>query len=404
MYNKVDNRELWGFFALCGILFLLFPILGIIIAALFAIKAENRQLVLFLIVLLILYLSALNTTKVPASDMRVYLRMYDSVPQNGYHNTLMFLSKGSTTKDVGYASLVYLLYYIFLGNHYLFIFTVSILTLSFFFVAIYKFGVKYEFPSYLIIAELLVIAFFTQYFSLTFHLVRQELATSIFFYALTFRHLSIKRFILWSIVASSIHSSIVAIIIFSIIPFMNQELTMKNMVVLVGGALSFAVLASSFGSFLLDNYELEGSIGYSVSRMAEAGGGEQDAVIISRIIYVFSALMLILSVIEMFKNRGQVVYPEVINLCFVWSVLVLGMSVSPLLQKRFYFIEYNFLPFMIFLFSRHNPQLLKVVCACAVLFFGVRFYAILNNAFQYAPFEEALTEPFFMLINMNHNY
>lgn len=404
LYSQVDSRERFGFFALCGILFLLFPVLGIIIATFFAIKIENRQLILFLLVLLVLYLSALNTTKVPVSDMMVYLRMYNSVPQNGYHNTLMFLTKGSTTKDVGYASLVYLLYYIFSGNQYLFIFTVSIFTLSFFFVAIYKFGIEYGFPSYLIVAELLAIAFFTQYFSLTFHLVRQELATSIFFYALTFRHLSIKRFIVWSIVASSIHSSIVAIIMFSIIPFMNQELTVKKMAILVGGALSFAVLASSLGAFLSDNYELEGSIGYSVSRMAEAGGGEQDLVKMSRIIYVFSALILILSVIEMFKNKGKVVYPEVINICFVWSVLVLGMSVSPLLQKRFYFIEYNFLPFVIFLFFRHNPQLLKVVCICVVFFLEVRFYANLNNAFQYAPFEEVLVEPFFKLINFSPTY
>lgn len=401
LYSQVESRDLWGYYILCGILFFLYPILGIFIASLFAIKTESRQVLLLLIVFLVLYLSALNSTKVPVSDMRNYLRMFNAVPSSGYSDTLLYYARGGgAAKDMGYSTLVYILYYLTFGNQNAFIIIVSSITFSFYFIAIYKFCVKYELPIYLIVSELLVIAFFTQYFTLTFHLVRQELATSIFFYALTFRSSSIKKYIIWSVVASTMHSAIVAIVIFSIIPYMNQELTKKRIVILVGIALSFIFIVSNVGVFLLDNIELEGSFEYSVSRMAEAEGASDGLNKSSGTIYIYSALMTFLSIIEILKNKGNVTYPLIVNLCFVWGVLVLGLYGSPLLQYRFYFMEHNFLPFVVFLLFRHNSIILKMVCFCTVLFFIVRFYVSLNNVFQYVPSEEALTEPFFGLINM----
>ena len=400
-YVQIDKRYQWGFFILCGGIFLFFPVLGIITATLFAIKTRSNQLILFMLWLLVMYFSALNTTKVPAGDMEAYLDMFNSVPRNGYYRTLEYLSfNAAIVKDVGYASLVYLLYYIYGGNQYLFIFTISVVTFLPFFMAIYKFGVEYEQPKYLIVAELLVIAFFSQYFSLTFHLVRQELATSLFFYALTYRHSSIRNFIIWGIVAASIHSSIIAIIIIAIIPFMTQELTMKEIVILVVGALSFLFILSYFGSFLMDNYELEGSIEYGVSRMADAEGAQDETKGSSSIVYVFSGLMVLLSVWEMFVNRGSVTYPLVVNLCFFWSVLVLGLFGSPLLQYRLFFIEYNFIPFIIFLVFRNNPLLLKMVCFCLVIFLVFRFYSGLNKVFQYVSIEDAMTLSFISLIKI----
>ena len=90
LYSQVDSRDRLGFFVLCGALFFLLPIMGIIAAMFFAIKTDNKQLILFLIVLLVLYLSALNTTKVPKSDMVNYLEMFNSVPNNGFTNTLYY--------------------------------------------------------------------------------------------------------------------------------------------------------------------------------------------------------------------------------------------------------------------------------------------------------------------------
>ncbi len=400
LYSQVDSRDRLGFFVLCGALFFLLPILGIIAAMFFAIKTDNKQLILFLIVLLVLYLSALNTTKVPKSDMVNYLEMFNSVPNNGFTNTLYYGTRGrGGAKDLGYTLLVYVLYHITFGNQYMFIFIVSAITFSFYFFSVYKFGVDNNLPVYLIVSELLVIAFFTQYFSLTFHLIRQELATSLFFYALTFRVSSIKKFIVWSVVASTMHSGIIVMIFFSFLPFMGQELSIKRIIVLICLALGFATLASKMGTFMLDNYELEGTAEYNVTRMAEMVGA-QDRVQSTGLLYVFSAALLLFSSIEMIRNRGNVVYPLIVNLCFIWSVLVLGMSVSPLLQYRFYFMEFNFLPFVTFLLFRRNPKILKAVCFCVVIFFVVRFYAILNHVFYYVPIEEALCDPFFMLINI----
>ena len=348
-----------------------------------------------------MYFGALNTTKVPESDMLSYIDMFNSVPHNGYANTLLYnVREGSAAKDLGYSSLVYVLYYVLFGNSYLFIFMISSIIFLFYFIAIYKIGVEYNLPAYLIVSELIVIAFFSQYFSLTFHLVRQELATSLFFYALTFRTSSIKSYIVWCVVASLMHSAIIVIVLFSFVPFIKQELTIRGMAVLVGIAIFFFTLASTLGTFILDNYELEGTVEYNVARITQMSGA-QDKVKSSGILYIFSLGLLSLSAFEMIRNKGNVVYPLIVNLCFIWCVLVLGMAVSPLLQYRFYFIEFNFLPFLGFLLFRHNPKLLKAICFCTVSFLMVRFYASLNNVFQYATIEEALAKPFFLLLRVS---
>ena len=240
MINSVykQNEQLSATLIVALLVFMLNPLIGILLTAIQAISKNRLDLIKVLIVLLILYLSALNTTKTPDSDMWEYINMFLQVPKAGFMKTLGYLSNSDSPKDVVYSGSVYLLYYLLLGNEYLFIFLVSSLSYAFIFAAIYKFGKRYKLPIFLIVAQVMTLAFFTQYFSLSF------------FYALTFKEYSLKKFLIWSAIAAMVHSTILVIIMLSLIPFMGRHLNKKEILILVVYAASFIALFSALGDFI----------------------------------------------------------------------------------------------------------------------------------------------------------
>lgn len=399
IYVKKDSLTLM--MTVSGLVFIINPLLGILTASFYAINNKGSNSVKIVIALLVLYLSALNTTKTIDGDMVEYIDMFDSVPFNGFIGTLQYTSFGMMAlKDVGYGSIVYLLYYILFGNQYLFVFIVSSIIFSLVFLSIYKLSTEYKFPNFLIVSQLLVLAFFTQYFSLSFHLVRQELATSFFFFALSYKSQSFKKYLFWCVVAITFHSSIIVIVLISSMPFMMHRLTIKKVVLLLVFALSFVFISTIIGSYL-SGFVLGGQMGDNVSRMANIVGAEDTSGdSFAKTITLFSSLMLVLSIIEVFRKKNSA-YPIVVNLCFVWCALVLGLTAAPLIQYRFFFIIYTFIPFIIFLVFKSNKVFLKLSCFIVVSFLIFRFYYNLNNVFYYVPIGEAIFDPYFMLIRLS---
>lgn len=382
------------------ILFLLNPLAGILTAALCACSYKNDNSIKLLMVLAMMYLCAMNTTKIPENDMYRYLAMFENVPYNGFYGTLIsFNHSAAAVKDAAYGTLVYLLYYITLGNQYLFIFIVSFLGYWFMFMAIFKFGKESKLPNYMIVTQVLILSFFTQYFSMTFHLVRQVLAACIFIYALTFRNTSFARYILWCIVAIATHSSIVLIVAFSFVPMMKRRLKMVEIVYLALFAAFSVIIISSFAEFLLDTIELEGSMEYTLNRAANMEGAEDSTGAIKFVGFVLTIITIILFYIE-WKRSDKMLYPLVVNLALVIALMTLGLSDSPLLQKRFFFYIYSLLPFIYLILVRRVKDFAKPLCFMTVAFLLYYFYATYDKVFEYVPVEEALLNPYPLLIKL----
>lgn len=396
-----QQQEIWTSILLSSIVFLINPLVGILIATFRSIYSSQSQPIVLVLVLTAIYLSALNTTKMPVSDMAVYLDMFQKVPQNGFQKTLSYLSTLGDSKDVAYSSIVYLSYYLFEGNQYVFIFIISFVSFTLAFLSIYKFGIDNEEQNYLVIAKIFTLAFFTQYFSLSFHLVRQELATSIFFFALTFKADSLGKYLMGCIIAVLVHSSILVIVLLSLIPFMNRILKIREIMYLVLFSTSFIIVFSSISSFLLLRWSMSGELLKNVMRLSEMQG-MQDAsnVMGANIIILFSLFLGILSLMEILRKQ-ETMYNIITNLCFVWSILILSLAASPLLQYRFFFIEYTFLPFMLYMPLYSKSTLLPYLCFCVVSFLIIRFFMTFNNVFQYTPLEGALLDPLFMLMKLS---
>lgn len=382
---------------LVALVFIINPLLGIFLASLIAIGNKSIDGVKPLMVFAILYLCALNTTKVPESDMVRYLQQYELVPSVGYWETVMW---AGTVKDILYSTLVYLLYYATFGNHYFFIIVITFIEYWFIFMAIYKFGKEYNLPKYIIVVEVLILSFFVQFFSLTLHLIRQMLATCIFFYALTFRNTSIKKFWLFSIVAMGFHSSVGVLVLLSVIPATKRRLKSFEIGYLILFALFFVVILSFFAHFILGSFDVGGSVEYTLSRAANMEGAQDNTAGMSRIGLVFSIATIILCMIERGEKK-EMKYPVIVNIAFVMAFIVVGLSASPLIQYRFFFFLYSFFPLLLPLFMRKNEIVSKTICIMAVALMMVWFYARLNHVFEYAPVEEALLYPYPMLIQLS---
>ena len=382
------------------ILFLFNPLGGIIVAALCACFYKNDNCIKLLMILAMMYLSAMNTTKVPENDMYRYLAMFENVPYNGYYGTLIsFNHSAAAVKDAAYGTLVYILYYLTFGNQYLFIFIVSFLGYWFMFMAIFKFGKESKLPNYMIVTQILILSFFTQYFSMTFHLVRQVLATSVFFYALTFRVSSVKKYLAWCFLSASIHSSIVLVIAFSLLPMMTRRLKSIEIGALALFAAFSVFIISSFAEFLLDTVEFEDSMEYTLNRAANMEGAEDSTKGLQLLGIILTLVSMALCLIER-NMKKKMIFPIVVNMGLAMSFMTFGLSASPLLQYRFFFYMYSFLPFIYLIIVRKAKGFAKPLCFITVALLIFRFYITYDKVFEYVPVEEALLNPYPLLIKL----
>ncbi len=397
-FAKQRNDETIILFS--SVLFLINPLISILLTAYFAYTYKSEKFIKVLMIFSMLYLCALNTTKVPENDMMRYLESYQRVPRFSLEG---FLMRSGLMKEVAYQTLVYILYYVTIGNQYLFIFVVSFLGYWFMFMSIFKFGKEYNLPIYIIVTEVLFLSFFLQYFSLTFHLIRQVLATSVFIYALTFRNTSFWRYLLFCFFAILFHSAVGILVFLSIIPIMKRRLKMKEIGLFIVFAAFCIIILTTFASYALFILESEESnqMTYALSRVAGMEGAHDSTTFgLGRLSISLSIIMIILCMIERNKKKAMY-YPVVVNVCLVMSFMILGLSASPLVQLRFFFFVYSFLPLLFPIFLREKINISKAICFVTIVVLIVLFYARLNHVFEYVSEEEALLLPYPSLIKLS---
>ena len=345
--------------------------------------------------LLAFYLCAINSTKIPESDMVGYLEMFSEAKVNGLENTIRFWDNDKI-KEIAYGTFVYLSHFILGGNRSLFIAVITFLTYFFIFKAIYLMDNNKKIRNnYIIIAATISVAFFTQYFTLTAHLIRQILATSIFMYAVSLRINKQRIHWFWLAIAFSVHNAVGVLIALSMTPYIKRK---PNL---------FTILIFSILIFLFTTYfpkiagVLENMVdSYALQRAAKAEGASDGLEIdIIAAFIVFIPLGLI-SIINSFKKRPEIP-PIFSNLAIMLILLVVGLSFSPLLQYRFFFFAYSFIPFIIPYLFKSETIYSKLYCfAFSSLFIFRFFYTFEEITFEYAPLDVIIIAPYWELLQI----
>lgn len=377
------------------VIFLINPFLGIMGTAWRIIK--NRKYFswsIMLILMIAFYMAAINTTKIPVGDEEIYILNFKSVPNNGFWGTLSISSIDGSPKEVLYGVFIYSLYYLLFGNETLFIFVTSFLIYYLFLLSICKFSKEYKTPLYITISGILVITFFTQYFNLTAHLIRQFLATSFFFYGLSFRKKNQRKSILLTLLSFGVHSTMAVLIVISLIPNINSFLSYKKLFLCIIGAFTITTFLPIIAGTMLESLFSgdSGTLGYGLARAAGSEGlkdaGEPNALIIN----LFTIPLLLLSLWGI-KIQTKIVAPLILNMCLIMCLFVLSLSFSPLLQYRFFYILFYFLPFVLFIPFHKNLSLSKSLSFIVCLFLIIRFYLTYDTIWDYVPIYGALLYP-----------
>lgn len=384
------------------LLFLLNPVFSICFIAFNAVKNNRKEYLLLFAIVVALFASGINVTKIPAGDQVAYLLQFQQVRSEGFISTLMFGSRGSMREPL-YGLYVFFCNYLFLESSKAFFFCTSFLIFLFHYLAMINIGKKYDYSNYLIISGIIVLTFFSQFFSLSLHLVRQLLATGVVFYAISLKILNDKKYICWMLIAFFIHSTSILPAILSFLPKISEELKRKNLLFFVSIVIIFTFSFTLVSKVFVGDSHDANVATYALSRAKDAKGlsDRADGANMDQLyIYIISIPLMLISLSAYIFKRLDV-SGMFINLCICMCLFVCLVSFSPLIQYRYFFFLYSFFIFILPIAFKDGSLISKIYCSCMSLFMIVRFFFVLpQSQFQYADIINLLFYPFPLLFSL----
>lgn len=379
--------------------FMIFPLLGISIMLLANLSHEriDKFRLLFFFVLLACYLGVINATKIPISDQWYYWQAYKEVPKMGLEGSLhnvyssFYFTTATSTKDMGFGLLNYIGYYLTLGCYPLFILVFTAILYYCLFYAIFKYF-TYLFndleAKQRILSGVVTIAFFTQFFNLTIHLQRQEIATSFIVLAMVLYIVRGQRNWLLICLAISLHTSVIMFFpIFFTVKLVEHKSKKWLVYFILCVSLVFLTL-TNIAQYFLNAFNTDSSV--VINRLANMGNSEEERMSMGIVLFM-SLPMLYISIKRLFFQQQVQIKRERIMLLF-YIVIMIFVFITPdnTMQYRFFMMTYIYIPFILPLLLKntlYDRMWLTLLPFIMVLRF---FFTFENIAFEYASIDEII--------------
>lgn len=326
-------------------IFMIMPLAGIICCALaICLKTHIRESHLYFLALLIaLYLSGINATKLFESDQLGYADMYMAVPKYGLNDFLYTYHyndyEQDTYKEFGFRLYCYLIYYPTLGNAYLYFTVTTFLIYKLIFDSIIKFFLKFRRDTPTIICSIFVAAFFFQFFNETAHAIRQMMAGSLLLYAIVKKSLDGKNHWLYLFFAITIHISSLFFVVLYFLPnniLLNKKIFWSFLCIIA--ALTFSMVG--IAQYFLNAADGAVQVSYVGDELDEWKG-------LSAFILLFFIMpLLVILYINLQKRNIVVGVRYFLSIAACLLVFILSCVHNTLIQGRFIFYLYAFIPFV----------------------------------------------------------
>ncbi|MCM1140044.1 MAG: EpsG family protein [Muribaculum sp.] len=381
------------------------PLLGFALALLGAVTApgewkQNRVQLITFVVTAAVWISLVNITKQISSDQINYTNIFLNVPEKGLYGTL-FETWENSSKEPVYSFITWVLYWLTGGSVRLFYFLLSFSIYSILFAAVYRIYRSTLQAKGAFICGILVIVFFTQYFVITVHLIRQVLAASVVMYAISYRATTGRNTWVILAVAVLIHTSALLLAGLSIVPWFYRRLSLFRASISVACFIPIIV----FNSILVEKLGGSGieALNYSLERLSQEDNTDNEHISISLMLMIFVPLSIVgikllweayMSRKEDYdKGSTQTPLLPIVYLFFLLMLFVLSFSKSNLIQYRFFYYSYTFVPILVpLLISRGYWA--KPYWVMVSVFFIVRFFLIHNTSgMQYCDVQDLLWQP-----------
>ena len=383
------------------LIFLLNPTVALLYTLYYAayssnLKEDKGVLMLFFI-MLSFWLASINITKNPASDQGFYINLFTNSPKVGFYTTAFETIGKASGKEFIYGVYTWVMYYLCFGSTVMFFFWTTVIIYMLQLVACYKVFEKNEASVGQLLCGVLTLAFFTQYFSLTNHVLRQVLACSFVLYGISCRVCKEKKWWVMLVCAFFIHSSSGLFMAMALVPSIYHKLKGRQLIFVVGGFLVFIVVSVVFTS-VIQSVTGTGTSGldYALTRLASNNTDTKENLSLSLMMMVMVplALGIVNTLIRERDNEDAAIYP-ICYMAIALMIFVLSMSRNPLTQYRFFFYCYSFVPFLLpLIFSKDNFYG-KIFNFVVPIFFIVRFFMLHGHTgWRYAPMLDILVSPF----------
>jgi hypothetical protein len=368
-------------------------------------KHPSKKVVYFFFFLLALYLGDINSTKVPLSDQVMYQEAFKLVPHRNLWQNLTGiygLSGGATTKEMGYGLFNIIGYYVSLGVYPLFILLGTTLIYMLYYDAIYQFYnyIKKGVTIYYIVAAVLTLSFFTQFFNLTIHLERQYLATTFTMYALVRTIVTHRIPWILLILAATLHTSTGVFLPLFLLRQFKKNLSLKWTFIIIGGlCVIMASLNFILGAFLSGDSDV-----YAVQRLQDMDGEGREERMSTSLVLLAAVPLYYITLKNLLFYRHLLKRDEVLIFMFYLFITIFALAnPNNTMQYRFFMMSYSFIPFILPLLFRKDSLVCRSYLVVISAFMVLRFYLTFEQiTFTYAPVEDVIFENFFGLFDKNN--
>lgn len=344
-----------------GFILVFFPIMAIPFIILLEYRLDGKYRISGCFIAL--YLSYINTNKLVESDLLNYKIYFDNSKSVNYINFIEGVVKEP----------MYFVYQFFMANLGMSFSVYLFLTTFFCYILIFKSCDRiFARESYVQkIIAIVTISFFFELFNLSAHLLRQFIATVIFFYAITINQQ--KKTVKIAFIASLFHSFVLLYLPFLIFKPIYKKIKYQDLLKLI-----FYLVALILIIFVLQNViKSLPMVGSVFSRFFNGRNSFLTTAKLGLIGYLFMGVSFVLAItFRSTKNLSLLTNLIIITVLFSFSMSFLGLE---LLAYRFLFILYLFTPilFIKIIFNyKSNINFIAIIICIIVI---IRFYFRLQN-------------------------
>lgn len=340
-------------------------------------RADNRSCAV-LFAVFASYMAVINASKFPGGDQANYWAVYMKVPEQGFWwavNHIYGYHDSTNGKEFMNGIYNYVGYYITGGCYPLYIWLNTIAVYLPFYYGIKKMFERRRNAKWAILAGVLCLSFYTQFFNLTIHLQRQVLAYAIVM-GLYYLKASTGKINLWGVaIAVFTHTTTIFFLPFLFLDLFYKRIGVKRLLLI--GELLLAVLfvVGRITSAAEVTREESNALTYSISRVQSMEAADDGGRLNLPMFLLFNIPLLCITILNI-TRRGLSRYEYITyNSYIVLFLFVLSMSGSPLVQYRYAFFTYGYIGLIlpVFLCGR-DSGLYRFYAAAISLFFIARFY------------------------------